>query len=103
MAGCSRAPEAPPSLVIDDPQGHWQRAGVVELVPAILPPSTPDGRDRIHVFYKIPDGATFTVSDGRSGKTLKVPAGTEADRVEMDEDASGGRVADVRGTRFADG
>jgi hypothetical protein len=103
VAACSHTPEGPPRLEIADPPGHWQRAGFVELVPAVLPPSTADGRDRIHVFYKLPEGALFTVSDGPSGKTLKVPPGTEADRVEMDEDASGARVLDVRGTRFADG
>lgn len=91
----------PPRLRIDDPDGHWARAGFVEMVPPIRPPSSGDGGDRIVTYLRLPDAARVEIVTGADGPTLRFPPGTEADRVELD---GSGAVIDVRGSRFeADG
>jgi hypothetical protein len=98
-------------LSIADPARHWVEAGFVELVPAIRPPSTPDERDRITVWIRLPGAARITSAPSAAGgMTLAVPPETVADRVEYitptgaspDAPATG-NVIDVRGTRFVPG
>jgi hypothetical protein len=100
LCACTRA-AGPARLRIDDPDGHWTRAGFVEMVPPIRPPSSGDGGDRIVVYLRLPERGGIEVTVSPHGPTLRFPPGTDADRVELD---GSGAVIDVRGTRFeADG
>src|SRR5262249_16671586 len=82
------------AIRIDDPGQHWRVDGFVEMVTPLEPPTTSDGRDRITVWLKLPEGEAIA-----SGPSLRYPAETVADRVEY----SAGEVVDVRGTRFVAG
>jgi hypothetical protein len=79
---------------IEDPGTYWSREGFVEMVPPILLPSQ-DGRERITVRLRIPDGAMLRVAP-----LLAYPPGTIADRVELRNGDDPGSVVDVRGTTF---
>jgi hypothetical protein len=105
---CADAPELPDGvrlLGLDDPQTHWQRDGVVPMVPPAHHPSAMRDRDAVTVYVEIPDDGALSLvqrSDGRD--VLSWPAGTVADRVERWGPAGSDRVVDVRGTRIdADG
>jgi hypothetical protein len=91
--GCARDVE-PTAIRIEDPDQHWHANGFVEMVTPLEPPTTPDGRDRITVWLKLPEGEAIA-----SGPSLRYAAGTVADRVEY----TGSEVTDVRGTRFVAG
>ncbi|HKE18202.1 MAG TPA: hypothetical protein VKB80_25165 [Kofleriaceae bacterium] len=100
LLGCGRAGAGePPHLEIRDPESHWQRAGFVEMVPPVRPPSSGDGSDEIRVYLRLPESARIAVVAGAGGPSMVFPPGTVADRVEL----VGGRVVDVRGTRFGEG
>jgi hypothetical protein len=74
---------------------YWESGGFTQLVPAIHPPTSENGDDKVALWIKIPDG----VKIAKGGKTIVVPDGTIADRVER----VGFGATDVRGTRFAAG
>lgn len=106
IAGCSR-PSPLESVAIADPAAHWPGGGFAEMVPAILPPTSLAGDDRITTWLRIPDGAAIgarRLDDGRA--VVRYPPGTIADRVELREpvaapdDDHAWRVIDVRGTRL---
>jgi hypothetical protein len=104
IAGCSRPSPLEP-IAIADPAAHWPGGGFVEMVPAIRPPTSLAGDDRITTWLRIPDGGAIGVrrlDDGRA--VVRYPPGTIADRVELREPVSAPdddhawRVIDVRGT-----
>lgn len=87
-------------LTIYDAPDHWRAGGFVLLTAPLRAPSNADATDQTEVWLKLPPGSilrTRRLPDGRT--TFTVPPGTIADRVEL----IGGRVADVRGTRFEEG
>jgi hypothetical protein len=94
-------------VAIAEPAAHWAGGGFAEMVPAIRPPTSLAGDDRITVWLRIPDGATLGVrrlADGRA--VVRYPPGAVADRVELREpvawpdDQHAWRVIDVRGTQL---
>lgn len=91
LAGCHRGVS---NVTIENRTTHWEQNGFVEMVPPIRPPSTVDEHDVVKVWLKIPDGGKLVMSAG----SLRVPAGTIADRVET----RGQGNVDVRGTRFGE-
>ncbi len=108
--GCKSA--APPPL----PEGlewvqasadplQWLAAGFLEVVTPVRPPTSADRTSRIAVFVQLPAGPPVTtVDDAETLRTLKMPKGTIAVRVEyaapgIDADApvaNDWRVLDVR-------
>lgn len=79
----------------------------IELVPAIHPPTSADGRVRIVAYLRLPQGTTLRIRGGDGAPTLEVPAGTLASRIEALADRDGGeapssswRVLDVRSISF---
>jgi len=96
---CQRAP-AVSRVEIPNPRSYWERE-FVEMVPPIRLPTSLSGDDHITVWLRIPPGRQVSVApDG----AITYPAGTIADRVELDEPPSDGihrwQVKDVRGTRL---
>lgn len=90
-------------VAIVDPASHWSSGGFVEMVPPIRLPSR-DGRERIEVWLRIPDGGVIRVLRTAEGRpTLSYPPGTIADRLDLSDARDRGSVQDVRGTRFAIG
>ncbi len=85
----------------------WTRAGYIEMVGPIRPPTSEDGRVSIRVYVKWPEGARIHVVDAGGKPSLTMPEGTLVDRVELlgtgDLDAEPDdsfTVLDVRGTTF---
>jgi hypothetical protein len=93
VTACSRPRREPTAIQIEDPNQHWQEGGFVEMVTPLEPPTSADGRDRITVWLKIPDGGRIGLA-----RSLRYPPGTIADRVEY----LGDEIVDVRGTRFVE-
>lgn len=112
-------------MTIEHPETHWVE-GYIPLIPSIHPPTTHDRGDLIQVWLRIPEDGEIDVRwlPDQERHTLIYPDGTVADRVEylhtgdsvpnladyapFDPAAPGSRsatwtVADVRGTRLADG
>ena len=88
----------------------WQAEGYVEMVGPLRPPTSEDGRVRILVFVRWPEGAVSRVVQSGSAWSLALPSGARAERVELDGEGSvdappsaSWRVLDVRGTSFLDG
>jgi hypothetical protein len=87
----------------------WTSEGYVEMAGPLRPPTSEDGRVRILVFVRWPDGApSRAVRDGARW-SLALPVGARAERVELDGDGpidapptAGWRVLDVRGTSFTE-
>jgi hypothetical protein len=87
-------------VAIEEPATYWERSGFVEMVPPIRLPSA-EGRERIAVWLRIPDGERIGVVPGAGGRpTLTFPSGAVADRLDMRDGEEAGSVQDVRGTRF---
>jgi hypothetical protein len=87
-------------VAIEDSGSYWENAGFAAMTPPLRLPSR-DGRERIAVWLKIPDGKTIRVEprpDG--GLALSYPAGTIADRADMSDGSDPRSVGDVRGTTF---
>lgn len=104
--GCGR-PSPLQRIEIADPRAYWVDGGFAEMVPALRPPTSLDGRDRITTWLRVPDGEAIGVrrlDDGRA--VVRYPRGTIADRVELREsvlspdDQHAWDVLDVRGTRL---
>ena len=93
LAGCHRSGGVR-DVTIEDRDAHWQKAGFVELVPSVRPPTTTDEKDLVKVWLKLPDQGKVAMSAG----SLRVPPGTVADRVE----SLGRGGIDVRGTSFGE-
>lgn len=80
---------------------HW--AEWIELTPAIRTPHTQARNDRTKIFVRLPRGAEITLAVLADRRSLRVPSGTEIDRVEFRRVRSAMKVVDVRGTRFEHG
>ncbi|MDX2012757.1 MAG: hypothetical protein SFW67_21335 [Myxococcaceae bacterium] len=85
-----------------DAQSFWRDQGFVPLVPAVPLPTSSDGRMRIEVWARLPDGARLSHDD--RGRPV-FPPGSEVIRLELwrtrPEPAPGLWVlADARGTRL---
>ena len=88
------------SVAIDDPAQYWEAGGFAAMTPPVRLPSR-DGRERIAVWLRIPDGENLRVERGPAGGVeLAYPEGTVADRADMSDGADARSVGDVRGTRF---
>jgi hypothetical protein len=90
-------------LHVAESRGHFLREGFVEMVPPLrLPRRKP--QQLAEVWLKLPSGAKLQTSLVEGRPLLRLPAGTEAARVEKQQagqaDERDWRVADVRGTRF---
>lgn len=77
---------------------HWGEW--IELTPAIRTPHTLARNDLTKIFVRLPTGAEITLADPADRRSLRVPSGTEIDRVEFRRVRSAMQVVDVRGTRF---
>jgi hypothetical protein len=87
----------------------WTKEGYVEMVGPLRPPTSEDGRARILVFVRWPDGAMSRAVEDGAGWSLALPFGARADRVELDGEGEidapptpAWRVLDVRGTSFTE-
>ena len=91
-------------ISIEDPVGHWQRDGFVEMVPPVRLPSSTADADDVAVWLRIPDSGVIETrwSEARADWVLVFPPGTEADRVEQRGSGARRGVVDVRGTRLGD-
>lgn len=101
--GC-RAQGPPPgvtALRIEDPAGHHEREGFVQLVPPVHLPSSSPERDQVEIWVKLPEGGVIDLSEDEAGRpTLELPVGTLADRVEWFGGGDERRIVDIRGTRI---
>ena len=102
----SRAPKWGPLVTTTTESSNPVRAGI-ELVPAIRPPTTLEGRVRISTYVELPNDASIRTVGDDGAESLELPAGTLASRVESLADAPGDgppnpswQVLDVRSTRF---
>lgn len=87
-------------LRIEHPESHWSDAGFVELVPGTHLPSSDAEIDQVEVWIRLPDGGVIETVQGPDGPSLRLPAGTELDRVELAGRGEARRVVDVRGARI---
>ncbi|HVY44352.1 MAG TPA: hypothetical protein VHB21_00675, partial [Minicystis sp.] len=71
----------------------WIERGFVEMVPTLRLPTRVDGRSRIEVWLRVPEGAKLGARavEGQKRTTLVYPPGTIADRIELVDD----RIVDV--------
>lgn len=119
VGGCQRdpgpdaRPAAPAGVELrreSDDASHWEREGFIHVPAPIRAPTSLDGRVRIAVLVRVPDGDLVTATTRGGRAFLRFPLGTRAVRVEYaaaegrSADAaltSGDRVLDVRGTSLA--
>jgi hypothetical protein len=97
--GVTRLDEVAPA---NDATEHWRAQGFVPLVPPVPLPTSADGRMRIEVWARVPEGARLEV--GSRGEPV-FPPGSELVRLEIfrTRPAAGPDawvLADARGTRL---
>ena len=94
---------------LERPATYWAREGFVRMEGPVRAPTSPDGRERIVVYLRLPASSVVKTRllDGDERPTLEYPPGTLADRVEYWGDGPldapiepRWRVADVRGTSY---
>lgn len=91
-------------LRIEDPSSHWANEGFVRLEPATHLPSSDATQDQVQVWLRLPDDGVIATVAGPDGPVLRLPPGSEIDRVELAGEGQTRRVVDVRGARIdADG
>lgn len=112
-APATRDPTAPEGADVRrepaDPT-HWEQEGFVRMVAPIRSPTSRDGRTRIQVLVRLPQGGVVSASSRDGRPFVVLPSFARAVRVEYlaaagrDVDAPlgpGDRVLDVRGTTLA--
>jgi hypothetical protein len=87
---------------IADASRHFAEQGFVEMVPSILPQTTPDARHRVAVVLRIPDRARWHArfSQRQQRFVPSYPPGTAAFRIALEHGGAGWHVTDVRGTEL---
>jgi hypothetical protein len=107
LGGCRNAPVLPEGMEWVTTSANplqWSTPGVLQLVTPIRPPTSNDRTARIVVALKLPPTVVITtVSDASGQRTLVMPPGTVATRIEFAgstdadaEPAADWRVLDVR-------
>ncbi len=101
--GCASEPATSArAMRVEHPSSYWIEHGFVEMIPAILPATTPDGRERITVWLRLPEGAFWRARWRHPGAPSRTGLSTRYDRrAYRSLDRSGSWEAeDFRGTRF---
>ena len=105
IASCAHAtPREPPSSVhaitANRTLESWKAQGFVEMVPALMPATTPESDERITVWLRFPENAKWHArwSSSQRSRLPNYPVGTQVDRVDLLSSNGQWRIADVRGT-----
>ena len=87
---------------VEHPATYWRESGFIEMVPTILPATTPDGQECVTVWLRLPEGALWQERwSTRENRHVPVyPPGTAAERIDLVGRSGAWEAADVRGTRF---
>ena len=105
IAACAHTmPRDPPSSVhaitADRTLESWKTQGFVEMVPTLMPPTTPESDERVTVWLRFPENEKWHVrwSTSQGIRVPTYPVGTDVDRVDLLSSNGQWRIADVRGT-----